>query len=374
MSCLRIISISAALFFLATPLHADTIVFANGERLVGKIVRMEGGVLEFSSEIAGSVKVGIEKVQSIESDRPLTISLADGTSTKAASIRFVNGRAMLRGASNSDITVLRTDIAEIDHPDKPRVAWSRSLTAGLSSSHGNSTSTKLNIALHILRRSKRHRIRLDSLYLYGREDNPDADLDPDADDEITTEENFTLSAKYDYFFTKKIYGYLSGSYKKDHIANLDYRMIAGAGAGYQWLDSARLQWSTDIGLSLLREKYSSHVAIEYDDEDDNEGDEDADTRPAYRRQVDRNNDLSLQLGSSFSWNPSDRLKFMCTVQYVPALGDFSDYFLTADAELRAAINKKLFSSIKAIIDYDATPGEQSESTEKKYIVGLGLNF
>ena len=56
-------------------------------------------------------------------------------------------------------------------------------------------------------------------------------------------------SKYDYFFSSKIFGYLSGSFKKDHIADLDYRTIYGSGLGYQWIDEEDLGFSTWDGIS-----------------------------------------------------------------------------------------------------------------------------
>ena len=48
--------------------------------------------------------------------------------------------------------------------------------------------------------------------------------------------------------------------------------------------------------------------------------------------------------------------------------------LTTDAELRAEITKSMFGSLKAILDYDSTPGEGVGTTDTKYILGVGWNF
>ncbi len=60
--------------------------------------------------------------------------------------------------------------------------------------------------------------------------------------------------------------------------------------------------------------------------------------------------------------------FLHNTTYYPSLGDISDYFLTTDAELRAALTDSFFASLKAIVDYDSTPAQWSSTTDTRYIV------
>jgi len=365
---------TVSILLLGSAVFADEIVFTNGERLIGSVVRMEDGKLTFTSESAGEVKVDMKRIKHFSTEKPVDIHLQDGSVIKSNElIREDDETAMTVYGIEQEQTIDMGALAAIYTKPKPRIAWARSITAGATSSRGNSDSTQANVALDILARSAKHRLRIKGLFLYGREENPDADDDPDADDEITTEENFTISAKYDYFFSKKLFGFISGSYKKDHIDDLDYRIITAAGVGRQWWESSIFQFSTDAGVSLVKEKYTTRKYYQLQAAPDENGNI-AGTITRYRTVVDRNNDLGLQFGYALGWNPSDKLQFYSNLSYSPSLDDFSDYFLAADAEMRAAINKKLFSSFKMILDYDPTPGEGISSTEMKYILGLGLNF
>ncbi|MHC5073569.1 MAG: DUF481 domain-containing protein [Planctomycetota bacterium] len=53
---------------------------------------------------------------------------------------------------------------------------------------------------------------------------------------------------------------------------------------------------------------------------------------------------------------------------------FSDYYLTSTAELRADLIENFFTSLKVIFDYDATPATGSGHTDVKYIWGVGWSF
>lgn len=370
----RKIVLAAVMLLAGSVACADEIIFTNGERLVGTLQKIEGGKTVFVSDSVGEVTVDSAKVKSIVTDKPSEVTLQDGTVRKGTQILQEEELLILSGPDlEQDERIPLSSLLGINLPPKPPVKWEGSISLGVTSTHGNSSSTDGNLSAELKRRGEKYRIRLTGMYLYGREENPEADTDPDADDHITTEENFTATAKYDYFFTKKTYGYLSGSYKKDHIDDLDYRIITAAGLGYQWIETEILQFNTDAGIALLKEKYTTRVLVE-SDEDRNAEEDDEEDKPRYEKRVDRKNDLSVQFGCNLGWKPSETTSFQLNATYTPAVDDFSDYFLTMDAELRAAINKTLFSSFKVIMDYDSTPGEGLSSTETKYILGLGINF
>jgi hypothetical protein len=46
-----------------------------------------------------------------------------------------------------------------------------------------------------------------------------------------------MRGKYDYFFTKKAFGFIDARYEKDRIAELERRVVVGVGGGYQWVES-----------------------------------------------------------------------------------------------------------------------------------------
>ncbi len=369
----RVFAVACGVLLFCAQSFADEVVFKNGERLKGTLERIEKGTMVFSSEIAGTVTTDVSRIVRIKTSNPREVVLSDGETLDGELLCPDDGLIEIHRRDAAVLTMPVSRIAAVNPLPPPPVVWSGSLSAGFTSTHGTASSTQLNASFDLGLRLKKHRFKFGGLYLLGYEDNPDADDDPGADDEITTEENLTLWAKYDYFFTKKVYWYLSGRFKKDHVADLDYRIIAGTGLGYQWIESDALKWSTDAGLSLRREKYTTRVYTESDSDEEDEQQDDED-RPAYVKKVDRTNDLSLQLGTSLDWKPYEKTQFLLNVNYTPAFEDFSDYYLVSDAELRLYINRFLYASFKGILEYDSKQAEDIDSTEKKYIVSIGCSF
>jgi putative salt-induced outer membrane protein YdiY len=334
---------------------ADEVIFKNGERLIGEFERLEEGKLIFKSQIAGEITVGIDKVEDIYSVKALEIHLKDGKILKSKTFKSEADHFTVEGTEErKEQTFAMSDLSAINPPVIPKVRWSGSISAGFTSSHGSSFSENASVNGDLVMRTEKHRITIDGRYVVERDEN-------DNGDKKTTTENFTIQGKYDYFFTKKFFGYLSERFKKDHIDDLDYRYTSVIGAGYQWSETDMLTFSTYGGPGLLQEKYTSRIP-------------DPTGEKKWAKVVERKDDFILQTGYNLVWEPHDKVNFRSSLTYNPSIDDFSNYNLTYDAEVRAFITKSLYSSFKFILDYDSTPGEDSASTDTDYILGFGWQF
>ena len=332
---------------------ADVVVFKNGDKLTGKVVKMEGGKLAFKADNAGDIILDLANISTFSTDEPAQFHLQDGTVLKSKVLPGDAGQVTLAKTELVQAqTIPFSAVKAINPPVKPPVTWSGSVTVGLTSTHGNTFTESANISGRVTRRTAQDRLRAYSTYLASRT------RDDDTGDKVTTEESFTLGSKYDYFITKKWYAFLNADYKKDHVSDLDYRVTAGGGLGYQWIEEDNLKFSTDAGVSQLCEKYTKRIG-----------------HPgSYEEEISKSDEFSLQLGYGLEWVINDKFSFYHNMRYYPSFGDISDYFLTTDAELRAEITKSMFGSLKAILDYDSTPGEGVGTTDTKYILGVGWNF
>lgn len=350
--------------------RADTIVFDSEERLTGTLVRIEGGRIVFKSNIAGEVTADLARVTSLTTDTAIDVGLDNGTALTGSAFGCRQGRLFVRLPGARPAESPGAPLPRLRYPARRRPFWSGSITAGLTSTHGNSFSQSANVSFKAVWRAEKHRLRLSGRYLASREEVEDAG---GRSRKRTTEENFKLAAKYDYFFKKKVYGYLSGSYEKDHIADLDYRLLTGTGLGYQWAESDLFKLATDAGLVLVHEQFTSRawdrvlVAVNPDT-----------GAPTYaeaaRSEETRNTSLALQLGWDVEWKLNSKMALQVSGTMNPSLDNPADYYLTNDAELRLSLTPLMYTSFKVLFDYDATPGSGARSTDTKYIMGLGISF
>lgn len=323
---------------------ADVVVFKNGDQLTGKLVKLEEGKLTFEADVLGNVTLDITRIRNFTTDESVALHFADGTIIKSRLLEAAPDKIhteqtkLLAGQ-----TFIISDLVAINPSAKPKPKWAGSITINLSSTHGNNFSESVNVSFDVTRRSEIDRTNLYAGYTGSS--SKDAN-----NNKKTTEENFRFGGKYDYFFNEKFYSYVSGNYEKDHIADLDYRVIGGIGCGYQWVETDDISFATDAGFAQLNERYTTGAI------------------------TTRSEEGSLRLGYDLKWKFAEKFTFFHTMNYYPSLGSFSDYFLTTDAEIRAAITESMFSSLKAVLDYNATPADGVGTTDVKYILGVGWNF
>jgi putative salt-induced outer membrane protein YdiY len=320
--------------------YGDEVYFKNGDHLTGKILHLADGKLVIKSDVGGEVTVELSNIQTLSSEDPIIINLKDGTAFKQKVSSAEAGRFSIKDSET--IKAQEFAVNDIVSINPPIPKWTGSLSAGITSTHGNTKTEDITGSVDLKKRTEKDRTTLSADYVKSEQE------DPATGKEEAIEDWWRAKTKYDYFFSKKMYGYLDGRYEKDAIAELDRRVTVGIGAGYQWIESENLNFSTELGLASLYEKFDN--------------------------QTDSNSEISAQLGYYFDKKLRKNLSFIHELTYYPALEKPADYYLTTTAELRTNFYKAMFVNIKAILDYDATPAIGAHKTDVKYFLGLGYSF
>jgi putative salt-induced outer membrane protein YdiY len=322
---------------------ADEVFLTNGDRYSGTILQLTDGKLVFVSDAAGEVTLKQGDIQSFSSMGLVEIHLKDGTVLNQEVQVGQSGTFAIENGVTLRAQIFQlADIASINPPPKPKPKWTGSLSAGFTATSGNTSTEAINASFSVGRRSEKDRTTASADYAKGKQENPDTG------EENTTEDWWRAKAQYDYFFSKKFFGFINGGYEKDSIAELDRRVVVGGGAGYQWLESERTSFSTSLGLASLYEKFENST--------------------------DSNSEMSAQAGYNLNHQLNKSVKFLHDLTYYPALDKVSDYYLTTTAELRASLTTTMFANFKTIFNYDATPAPGRSSTDVKYIFGIGMTF
>ncbi len=315
----------------STAVLADRIEMTNGDVLSGTIKSTSGGKVVMATELAGTVQVPLANIKTMSTDAPLEVHLADGTVYNQPLTAAAAGSVQIDGQAEK---VAVTDIAKIN-PEKPR--WKGDLSAGLTYTSGNTKNESYAFSANLHKRTEKDRTTYAAAAARKKE----------GSDKVVTEDWWRAGGKYDYFLSKKSYVYGQGRYEVDKIADLDRRIIAGGGSGYQWIESDITNFSTELGLSWIGETY-----------EDGSNDE----------------SVAVQAGYHFDHKFNDTFSFIHNLNYFPSTEQISDYYMTATGELRAKINSHLFTNFKVLFDYDATPAAGKGSSDVKYIFGAGVNF
>lgn len=323
-------------------LHADEVYLKNGDRLTGKIVSVTDGKMVIETALSGSVTIDLANIRTFSSAVPVEIHLKDGTVL----------RQTVQAAEPNEVTLAATPtapaeklplsaVAAINPPAVPKVKWTGSVSGAVGITTGNTQASTISGSASLNRRTERDRTTAEGDIAKSRQ------TDPDSGESKTTEDWWRVRGQYDYFFTKKFFGFGNARYETDSIANLERRVVPGGGVGYQWIENPTTAFSTNLGFAWLFEKY------------ENQGTRDT---------------PSLQAGYNLSRQLLPNTKLLHDLMYFPSLERFSDFFLTSTLEVRTNLTKAMFANFKVILNYDATPAPGRDNTDVKYLLGIGMNF
>jgi putative salt-induced outer membrane protein YdiY len=338
-----ILVLTFCFLFSVQTIHADEITFTNGDRLTGKITNLVEGKMLFKSDAIGDVTIDISKIKTFSTDAPIAVHLEDETVLLQKVVNAEPGKFGIEGAGTVKAQDFElTSISSINPPIKPLPKWHGNLSAGVTSTHGNTKSESMSGSLNINKRTHNDRTQVGLDYAKTKQQ------DKTTGDKVVTEDWWRSKGKYDYFFSKKMYGFVDGRYEKDAIAELDRRMIIGGGGGYQWVETEDLSFSTELGMASLYEKFNN--------------------------QTDSNSEVSMQAGYNLDKTLMKNVKFVHDLTYYPSTEKVSDYYLTSTGEIRAYLTSTMFTTFKVIFNFDSTPAIGSHKTDTKYLFGVGYSF
>jgi putative salt-induced outer membrane protein YdiY len=232
-----------------------------------------------------------------------------------------------------------TDIKKIIPPSK----WTGSVLANLNISRGNTHSEDYGVAAdaQLRRDDELHddRFSLGGAYNFGKQTVGGV--------QTTSADNWFAQGKYDRFFNEKWYGYGLVRVDHDRLAALNYRVAPGVGVGYQWVESADFNFSTEAGVSYVYEDYI------------NDGSDDR---------------VALRLAYHVDKNLSDKVSVFHNLEWLPAFNDPSDYNLNADVGIRSKLSKSWFTELKVQWQRDSTPAPGALENDVRTILGFGWTF
>lgn len=332
------VCVFALLIAAANVVQADEVLLANGDRISGKLVRLEGGKLVLSTDFAGEITIQADKVSRLVTDAPVTAAFQDGTRGK--------GTFFYQEGSAGETTpedggeAKRIDLAEIKNiyvKPKPPVRIKSRASAGISNDRGNTETDNYHLGAELVARTEKQRFTIGGEY--NREE---ADSTKTADD-------WKGYGKYDYFIQPKWFLYGSSLFEHDEFADLNLRTTLGAGAGHQFFESDELNLSLSAGVA--------YIFADYDKADD-------DDFPGGQ--------WLIQYDQYFF---NKRLQLFHSNNGYISLENSNDWQISTSQGLRIPLIKGFVSTFQYNYDYNHRPSPDAKSKwDSKFMVLLGYEF
>lgn len=211
----------------AAPALADIVEFGEVNSLHGSVITLEKGVLVFSTKYVKRIRIPVEQIRSISTDRAIAIKMKDDTILRGTLTTLESGQVAVILEPDGELVSLKWSEVKIINP--PPDKWTGDFSLGGDVKSGNTNSTNLNMSFRTQRQWGRDRF---SFYLRHEFETK----------ESTTVENDTYSSiKFDHFFGEKTFGGVSLELLTDEFKDINLQAITGLGLGYQfWNDEVKL--------------------------------------------------------------------------------------------------------------------------------------
>jgi hypothetical protein len=326
---------------------ADQVTLSNGDRVTGKVVKLEAGKLTVETEYAGAIQIDWERVSRMQAEERVLAESALGLvgvreiEREGEELHLINDAGEPFEMAAAELKVLRN--SQEQHAYEAALdpgllhAWQGELTLGFALARGNSETTNLSTGLNGARQTLD-----DKLSYYG--------TSVYATDRITS--TVTANAirgglRYDRDFKRSWFGFGSADFEFNELQGLDLRSISGAGFGWHTIRGENTTLDVLGGMAWTREEYSLDPRRDF---------------------------LSGKLGEEFSARLWPGTQLRQSGYYYPDLNDSSQYRFAFDLGLSSRINSWLSWQTAVSERYVSNPPLGSLRNDILVTTGLGVTL
>ena len=215
---------------------------------------------------------------------------------------------------------------------KPK--WDTTAGLGLTLTDGNAETVLAAANIKTKGNYKNYAITLGADATYGEQNS------------IKNNESYRAYGQYDRKVTERFYVYGRAEYFSDAISDIDYRIKLSPGFGWHVIKKDRLTLDMEVGPGYVFQRLGG-------------------TSDSF---------LTLRAGERLSFNISDTARLWQSAEFVPEVGDFGNYFLSAELGVEADLTPKM--ALRTVIqdEYTARPAAGRVSNDIKLITSLNYKF
>lgn len=337
----KIVGLGAILSLLSSSLVADTVTTNDGATLTGTITLIDQGKIHLETAYAGSLEIDQSKVSSFETDKPVFVRLASGSTMSGAVQSSANGTLKIE----SDDGVLETDMSRV--------------TASWDTSAEDPQITELRKREEALQRKWKYKGGLDILGKTGNTEefsvglNFEAKLKGPQDelaffaeyenretDGVTSEDRIAGGVSYESFFSEHYGWYARTELEKDDIDQIDFRSTSAVGASFRLINKDYQTLVLRSGLGYRNTTYGNATPNE--------------------------SSATLDFGAHHTYRYKDSFTMENKLTYVPSIDDFAVYRVVHDSGIVVPVgnsqNWKMRFGIKNEFESEPAANEKLDTT------------
>ena len=314
---------------------ADEVRLTNGDRLTGKVVKLDEGSLTLATTYAGDIKIDWKEVQSVITEAPVTLELQDESQLRGYIVITESGQVSIADPGTEETTTVARDAITAINPP-PDLRYKGELNAGGNVTSGNTDTQAINASTRWDIRTDHHEFLVEARYNYGERGT-----------EVIVR-NARGAFNYAYFLTKKGKWFLNVEelLEQDTFQRLEIRSTTSGGVGYRFFDTSR----NKLALSTR----AAFVVTQFQDRS-------ADTIPS----------SNWKLVWEY-WVVPDHVQFFHRQQGFQDFGDESTAFRwNADQGFHVPVYNGLYLNLEYDFRFNSEPDSGRKETDQAIIFGVG---
>jgi Putative salt-induced outer membrane protein len=241
---LPVFLLSTILTTMPFSVQAAVVVLKNGDRITGRIIKMQDKRLEVDVSFADIIRIKWEDVQSITSERAMSVKLYGEVDLPENAGEQRLDRIILYTLGGNGAIRLE-DVRMINFADDD---YRGSISLGGNQTSGNTQTQALNVSGSLTYRRLEHRYILDGKYNRAQADEKD------------TANNGAFTIKYDYFLTRRVYVGGLNLAETDQFQDLSLRNTSALILGYDLLDREHHNLSIGAGPGAVYQDFTTEPA------------------------------------------------------------------------------------------------------------------
>ncbi len=356
----------------------DVLIFANGDRLTGKLERIAAGNIVFASDMAGEVTISVDKVKELKSGAQFALLKKGekvGKGKRPApegTVAVVDGKLTVTPVVNPAVTVPSKDVAylvdqktfdkELNHKWKWYEAWNGQASGGATLVRSTTSATTLTAGLNLVRglpgvpwMPARNRTTVDVNESYGKNTSPGAipQTVPPTPDVTTLSSIFHADAERDEYFSPRFYALADTSFDHNYAQGLQLQQVYGGGVGWTPIQSPKQQLDVKVDVHYEKQEYI--------------------TTPVNGTVVTTTPTTNL-IGStifeSYHRNLPKKLVFTEVATILPAFNDSNAYSANGTATLAIPVFKRLSAMISTTDNFLNDPAVGYKKNSYQFVTGV----
>jgi hypothetical protein len=358
----------------------DVLIFANGDQLTGKLESVTAGNVVFASDMAGELKISIDKVKELRSGAEFAL-LRKGdqvgkTHAPEGTVEVAGGNLTLTPAAGQPVaTIPAKDVnylidkesfeKQVDHQAGFLSGWNGSLTGGANIERSTTSGTTLNAGLALVRAIPtvpwmlpRDRTSVDVTESYGNLSTPAIPpTTPPTGPSIVLASIFHADAERDEYFSPRLFALADTSFDHNFGQGLQFQQIYGGGIGWTVLKSANQELDLKADVHYEKQQFI--------------------TTPANGTVITTTPSVNI-IGTTFfegyHRTLPRKMLFTETASVLPAWNDSTAYSANVTASLSIPVFKRLSATVTTTDNFLNDPAVYFRKNSFQFITGVTYLF